>query len=199
MSLFDTQTTTGVSPDAPQDSSIRAGGVIEHRDAVSGSLAEEQVIPLIEEQLVVGKRTVETGTVRLHKHTEERTETVRTPLLQVTWQVEHVPVGQVIEDAPAIRQEGETTVYPVVEERLVVRREMVLVEEVRVTRATATVQHESVHRLKREEITEEREGIDGGLGLTSSDPAAVGASTMQADPSEAELPGFLDLRSRHRS
>ncbi len=119
-------------------------------------LADEQVIPLVEEQLEVGKRVVETGTVRLHKHTEERTETVDVPLTRVTWQVEHVPVGRVVAEAPAIRYEGDTTIYPVVEEKLIVTREITLKEEVRVTRTASTTHEKSSYTLKREQITEDR-------------------------------------------
>ncbi len=54
--------------------------------------SKELVIPLVEEQLTVTKRTVETGTVRLHVHTEEVVETVEAPLLQVQYGVEHVQV-----------------------------------------------------------------------------------------------------------
>lgn len=167
-----------------------------------GLAAEGQVIPLIEEQLVVSKRTVETGTVRLHKHTEERVEEVRVPLTEVRWQVEHVPVGRVVESAPGIRQEGDTTVYPVIEERLVVRREIVLVEEVRVTRGTATTQHESTYTLKREQITEDRGDAEmRGVNASSAAMDASGAGTpgmyAHADV-EAAIPSFVDMGTRRQ-
>ena len=117
--------------------------------------ADEIVIPLVAEQLVVDKRVVETGRVRLHVHTEEHVEVVEAPLLQVQYAVEHVPVDRVVDAVPSIRYEGETTVYPVMEERLVVRREMVLVEEVRVTRREVRTVETQSHVLRREEMTEE--------------------------------------------
>lgn len=123
--------------------------------------AETIVVPLIEEQLVVSKRTLETGTVRLHKRTEERIETIEVPLERVQWHVEHVPFHQVVAEAPAIRQEGETTIYPVVEERVTVLRELVLIEEVRVTRTATTTIEVSEHLLRREQITEERVAASG--------------------------------------
>ena len=122
----------------------------------SQSIALNEVIPLMEEQLEVGKRVVSTGTVRLRKHTEERTETIEVPLTSVQWRVEHVSVNQVVPQVPAIRQEGETTVYPVVEERVTIFRELVLLEEVRVTRSVATKTEVSEHVLRREQIAEER-------------------------------------------
>ncbi len=122
----------------------------------SQNIALDEVIPLMEEQLEVGKRVVSTGTVRLRKRTKERTETVEVPLTSVQWQVEHVPVNQVVTEQPAIRQEGETTVYPVVEERMTILRELVLLEEVRVTRNVVTTTEVSSHVLRREQIAEER-------------------------------------------
>lgn len=124
--------------------------------ALSEAAPRHSVIPLLEEQLEVGKRIVGTGTVRLQKHTEERTETIEVPLTSVQWQVEHVPVNQVVAEQPAIRQEGETTVYPVVEERVTILRELVLLEEVRVTRIAVTTTEVSSHILRREQIAEER-------------------------------------------
>ncbi len=134
---------------------------INARTAVNTEQAtEEVVIPLIAEQLVVDKRVVETGTVRLHVRTEEHVEVVEAPLLQVQYTVEHVALGQVVEAVPPIRYEGETTVYPVLEERLIVRREMVLVEEVRVTRREVRTVETQSHVLRREELVEERVGVD---------------------------------------
>ncbi len=122
----------------------------------ASSDAEELVIPLISEQLVVSKRNVETGIVRLTKHTEERTETLDIPLTQVRWEVEHVPVDKVVTEPPGVRYEGDTTIYPVVAERLVVRRELVLVEEVRITRSTSTTQETTSYVLRSDAISEER-------------------------------------------
>lgn len=48
--------------------------------------------------------------------------------------VERVPKREVVKEAPAPRQEGSTTIYPLVEERLVVVKELVLREEICVTR-----------------------------------------------------------------
>ncbi len=127
---------------------------------------DEVAIPLVAEQLVVDKRVVETGRVRLQVHTEEHVEVVEAPLMQVQYAVEHVPVDRVVDAVPAIRYEGETTVYPVMAERLVVRREMVLVEEVRVTRREVRTVETQSHVLRREEMTEERMAV-GGEGVSA--------------------------------
>ncbi len=43
-----------------------------------------------------------------------------------------MPVGRVVDEAPAARAEGDTTIIPVVEERLVVVKQLFLVEEIHV-------------------------------------------------------------------
>lgn len=116
----------------------------------------EMVIPVIEEQVTVGKRTVATGKVILRKTVQEFQQTLDEPLAVSTFQVERVPVNLVVAEAPAVRREGATTIYPVVEEQLVLTKELVLREEVRVTQREAERRHPQVVTLRREDISVER-------------------------------------------
>lgn len=125
----------------------------------------DAIIPLVEEKLEISKRSVQTGTVRLRKLAEERTETIEVPLTSVRWQVEHVPVNLVVAEQPAIRQEGDTTVYPVMEERVTILRELVLLEEVRVTRSVVTTTEVSSYVLRREQLVDERSAVTSEAGL----------------------------------
>lgn len=92
----------------------------------------EVVIPVIQEELNVGKRQIERGGVRVNKRIEEHEETVEQPTFREEVTVERVPIGRTIETAPEVRQEGDTLIIPVVEEMLVVEKRLVLKEEVRV-------------------------------------------------------------------
>lgn len=123
---------------------------------LEGAAPSELRIPVIEEQLQVSKQTVETGRVRLVKTVHETEETVDLPLLREEVAVERVPFEQYVDDVPPTRQEGNTTIYPVVKEVLVVQKRLVLVEEIRVTRQQTQVQDTQTVRLRREEITVER-------------------------------------------
>ena len=106
---------------------------------------------------MVRKERATTETVRLHKRVREEEEVLDVPVQTEAIEVERVPVGRWI-DAPAdVRQEGDTTVYPVVEEVLVVEKRLRLVEEVRVTRRQETRQVQERVGLRREEIVVERE------------------------------------------
>ena len=128
----------------------------------------EQVIPLVEEQAVMGKKTVTTGTVRLQRGTETFTDSVSLPVTRVGWEIERIPIGQLYSERPEIRQDGEETVYPLVEERLVATREYFLIEEVRVRRVATTTERTATVDLKRDVLTVEREGAspvyEGGSG-----------------------------------
>ena len=92
--------------------------------------------PVMEEEVQVDKRLVDTGRgVRLHKTVSEHTERIEQRLMHDELVVEHVPLGRVVSgEAPQTRYEGNTLVVPVLEEVLVVQKQLVLKEEVRITR-----------------------------------------------------------------
>ena len=119
----------------------------------TGRLVAEKVVPIIEETAVVYKERVTTDTVRLHKRVHKDEQILDIPVQTEAIEVERVPVGRWIETPAVVRHEGNTTVYPVVEEVLVVEKRLRLVEEVRITQRQATrhVREEVV--LRREEIT----------------------------------------------
>ncbi len=93
-----------------------------------------RVVPVVEEELIASKRAVKTGSVRVDKHVEKRTENVTMPLVRETVEVRRVPVNRVVERMPEVRTSGDTTIIPVVEEQIVVTKQLVLVEEVHMTR-----------------------------------------------------------------
>jgi len=111
---------------------------------------EEQprVIPLTKEELSVTTRKVETGRVRVTTRTLEHTDYARAELFQEAIHVEHVPVGREVDVAPAIREEGDTIVIPIVEEIMVVEKRLVLREEVRITRTRSVEAFEQPVQLR---------------------------------------------------
>ena len=123
----------------------------------SGRLVEEKVVPVIEETAVVYKERVVTDRVRLHKRVHATQEVLDIPVQTESLEVERVPLGHWVEAPPAIRTEGDTTIYPVVEEVLVVEKRLRLVEEVRVTRRQETRRVQERVALRREEVVVERD------------------------------------------
>ncbi len=118
------------------------------------SLAEDEhiAIPVIEEQLQISKRTVVTGTVRLDKHVGIYEEALDVPLAVRSFDVERIVLNQPVETAPPVRQEGDTTVYPLVEEQLVLTKQLILREELRVTRRDTERRDTRTVHLQRESI-----------------------------------------------
>jgi len=119
--------------------------------AAPSDTVERVVVPVIAEQIAVEKRSVETGRVRIHKETHSREQIVDEPLLRERVRVERVLIGREVASAPPVRQEGDTLVISVVEEKLVVEKRLVLREEIRVTREREIAPGEPVRVSLREE------------------------------------------------
>ena len=103
------------------EAATMSGDEDERRDALA----------IAEEEVVVAKRTVSTGSVRLSTHVEQHIEQVRETLLRTDVDLERVVINRIVDRVPEVRTEGETLVYPIVEEVLV--KQLVLREEVRIT------------------------------------------------------------------
>lgn len=118
---------------------------------------ERDVLPVVEEELRVGKRQVETGKVRIHKHVHEHDEAIDIPLLAEEVEVERVRVDRQVDGPVEIRHEGDTTIIPLLKEVLVVQKQWVLHEEVHV-RKRQREDHDVRHvTLRREEVSVERD------------------------------------------
>jgi uncharacterized protein (TIGR02271 family) len=114
------------------------------------------VIPIIHEELEIGKRKVDTGGVRIHKSVHEEERTVDVPLIEEHVQVERVRIDKAVEGPVPVRHVGDTIVVPVLEEVLVVQKQLRLVEELHI-RKTRTEKHQpQTVTLRKEEATMER-------------------------------------------
>lgn len=99
--------------------------------------AQQMAIPVVQEQVRIEKRVVDTGKgLRIRKTVSEHEQVVDEPLLQDELIVEHVPVGQMLvaSELPTTRYDGDTLVVPVFEEVLIVEKQTRLKEELRITR-----------------------------------------------------------------
>lgn len=110
----------------------------------------EEAVPLYEETLSVGKRTVETGRLRITTVVREREETVEQDLASEAVEVLRVPVGRPVEAVPEPRYEGDVLIIPILEEELVVTKRLVLKEELHI-RKQATRRTERVTETLRSE------------------------------------------------
>jgi uncharacterized protein (TIGR02271 family) len=116
-------------------------------------------VPVLEEQLAVGTRRVDTGRgVRIHKTVSENPVTVDERLTRDEVEVRHVPVDRIVAagEAPTTRYEGETLVVPVLEEVLVVERRLRIREELHITTIRREERHLDTVMLKSEQVSVER-------------------------------------------
>lgn len=166
MSIFgrpDSDRKTAGMPDSKKVSAeprATIGGGEYRRDAEMAS-TDEVRIPLVEEQLAVGKREIETGRVHVRTHVEEEQVTLTETLQRDVVDVERVPMGIEVQTAPAPFEDDDGTyVVPIVEERLVVEKRLFVVEELRIRRrhTSGPVEIPATRRVMRADI--ERDGPD---------------------------------------
>ena len=136
-----------------------------------------EVLPIIEESLDVQRQRVDTGVVvQITKVVSEHRVPVNETLVHEFIDTERVKVGRVVDATPAVRYEGDVMIVPVTEERLVVRKELYLAEEVRVIRRRELRQVSDEVTLRRENLSVRRfdpatqewrqESNDAGAGVS---------------------------------
>ncbi|MGI8849464.1 MAG: YsnF/AvaK domain-containing protein [Pyrinomonadaceae bacterium] len=110
------------------------------------------VLPIIQEEAVITKRVVETGKVTISKKISEHEEIVDVPLFQEKVDVERVPINQVVQERPAVRQDGETMIIPVVQEQVFYQKRLMLVEELHVRKQVVETHQPQKITLVKEEV-----------------------------------------------
>lgn len=154
------QTTTGYSVVNSAVVNSAVNGLGDERSNISSKhneyteqYADEIVVPVVAEQLQVTTRQRETGVVEIRKTIHERTEIVDHPLYAEEVAVERIPVNRMVDGPVSVRQEGEITIVPVLEEVLVVEKRLMLREEVHIRTVRKEI-HDSQEVVLREERVE---------------------------------------------
>ena len=122
-------------------------------DTAAGDRLDDAVIRLAEEHLSVGKRTVETGRVRVNRTTTTRVKKVDLALTSNTVEVRRVPVDKEVKTMPAVRETRTSIIIPVVEEVLVVERRLILREELHIRRVRSVERHTEQVTLRAQKAT----------------------------------------------
>jgi len=116
----------------------------------------EQVIPVVEETVRVDKREVVSGKVHVRTFVESVEQVVRETLTDETVEVTRVPIDRRIEQVPEVRTENGVTIVPILEERLVVEKQLFLKEELHIRRDVKSETVEVPVTLRRERAVVER-------------------------------------------
>ena len=127
----------------------------------------ETALPLLAEEVAVSKQVVETGRVQIARVTHEREQLIDQLLAHEAVEIDRTRIGRQIDAMPAVREEGDTIVIPLVEEVLVVERRLFLKEEVRIRRVRTTERHQESVTLRHQEVVVTRLPVE---------PPAVGES-----------------------
>ncbi len=111
-------------------------------------------IPILEEDIKVTKKVIDTGLVNISKTIKESTEYIDIPLSREEIIVSRIPKNEIIDIMPAAsRYEGDVMIIPVLKEVAVIKKRMMLVEEIHVTKIKA-------EKIETQEVTVRKEEVN---------------------------------------
>ena len=143
-------------PAAPDATPARAAAA--RREGTPAPAQDALVVPVLEEQLRVGRKQVETGKVRIRKVVHERREVIDEPVFGEDVEVTRVPVDRAVDGPPPVRMEGDVMIIPLLEERVVTQKQLFLREELHVTkRRYETTSAQEVTVRSEEAVVEQAE------------------------------------------
>lgn len=128
---------------------------------------DERKIPIFEEQVHVAKRDVVSDQLRVTTTVEERAVLIEDIVERGDLHVERIPANRPVAEAPQPRQEGDTLIVSVVEERLVVEKRLFVIEEVRITRTSTTERVAIPETVRVMHATVERTDPSSSIGRDS--------------------------------
>lgn len=130
----------------------------------------DDIIPVIQEQVGVSVERRLAGRVRVSVRTQTDESLVPVDLTQVDVAVERVPVNRAIDTAPEVVTRGDVTIIPVVEERLVLTRQLYLREEIHIRRVERRETAEVPVETRKQVATIERLPADEDNPIPPTNP-----------------------------
>ncbi|ARC36536.1 DUF2382 domain-containing protein [Paracoccus yeei] len=130
----------------------------------------DDIIPVIQEQLGVSVERRLAGRVRVSVRTQTDESLVPVDLTQVDVAVERVPVNRAVDTAPEVVTRGDVTIIPVVEERLVLTRQLYLREEIHIRRVERRETAEVPVETRKQVATIERLPADEDNPIPPTNP-----------------------------
>ncbi len=119
----------------------------------SDKLYNKVTIPVLEEQLKVSKKVIETARVSLSKTVHESIESFEIPLKEEEIVVKRVPKNELIDTMPAAsRYDGDVMIIPILKEVAVIEKRIMLVEEIHVSKKQTEKTETREVTLRKEEM-----------------------------------------------
>jgi uncharacterized protein (TIGR02271 family) len=148
--------------------------------AQGNDLDPEPVIPVVREELDIGRRERELGRVRVRKHVDVRERVVEAPVRYEEVEVQRVPVNAVVSPnaVPLAREEDGVLIVPVLEEVVVAQKVLMLKEELRITRRQRSGHSSQRIALRAERVDVERLPPHPDAASAESDPYDHGEPKM---------------------
>jgi uncharacterized protein (TIGR02271 family) len=161
------------------------GGRQDAREHLAGIVSLPELggqvrVPIHEERLRVDVLPADLGELRIHKTVDRIPETVTQSVERDELEVERVRLDRLIDEPVATRQEDGWLIVPIMEEVLVVTKQLVLTEEVRI-RTRRVVEEQEVYEVLRHEKVEIEDATTRGTGDTSTMPALSNARPSVTD------------------
>lgn len=122
----------------------------------------EEIIPVIQEDVVIGTERATTGTVRVRTVLHEDEHAIDEPITITDVEVKRVPVDLWTDEPIADRVEGDTRIISVHREEIIVQRRLHVVEEVHVTSRKREERHREIVRTRKTQVVVDRDGSISG-------------------------------------
>ena len=127
-----------------------------HVQATAMKKKNTSSLNVLQEQINVDKKIVESGKVVIQKKVREENKAVEVPVSHEEIEITKVKVNKYVTAAPPVRYEGNTTIIPVIKEVAVIEKKLLLVEEVHITKHMVEETEEHTVPLRKEEIEVKR-------------------------------------------
>lgn len=123
----------------------------ENKKDIFNRKKDSEVKEVLEERLVINKKKVITGKLIFEKKVYEDEVPYETNGFQEEAVIDVKKIGKIVDaPGPSVREEGDTTIFSVYREEMV--KQIILVEEVHVTKKKTQQSYKGSKMLKREEI-----------------------------------------------
>lgn len=163
----------GVFLNTARNAVPRASDAVSAAHRQLNSTGEHLTIPLVEEEVVLDRRIVELGYVQVRKTVEEHIDERSVPLRHQEVDIERVTVDRIIPAMIEPYMDGDIYVVPVIEEEVIVTRQLRLKEEIRVRRGVGERIETVQTPFRREQVIVDEHWFDGqhgnGVAPASSD------------------------------
>ncbi|WP_435927509.1 DUF2382 domain-containing protein [Dryocola sp. BD613] len=117
-------------------------------------ISAKNTVSLAEERVELGTKKVVDRRVRLKRSTRAEEKLIETELTHEDVVIERVAKNEAVKagNIPQVRQEGDVTIIPIIEERIEIIKYYVLTEEVHVIKNLRTETHQENIILRSQEI-----------------------------------------------